>query len=81
MPFGLVAVVILAWLLLMIRWEKCMVRRLEAADCRLCPRCSYPLAGHTGNVSCPECGTSCNVEEVQRAWRGFRPRISGVFRS
>ncbi len=77
-PILVVSVPMLVWLVLLIRWEQRTVRRLEAAGFRLCPRCAYPLTGHTGPVTCPECGERCNVEEVELAWRGFRPRITGV---
>ncbi len=75
-----ILVLTIVWLVIVIRWERRTLERLEAADFRLCPKCSYPLKGHTGSINCPECGTHCDVETVQRAWRGFKPRISGLVR-
>ena len=72
-----VAVLLGLWLYAIGHWEKRLVRRLRGADYRLCPHCGFALAGHEGRCNCPECGTSCDLDKVQAAWRSFRPRISG----
>jgi ribosomal protein S27AE len=72
-----VAVLVGLWLYAIGRWEKRLVRKLREAAYRLCPRCGFGLAGHEGRCTCPECGTACDLETVQAAWRLFRPRITG----
>lgn len=43
-------------------------RALEAAACRLCPRCLYPFGPQPGNVTCAECGRVFVGDEVRRDW-------------
>ena len=64
-------------MVIIICWERRLVSRLKASNYRLCPRCGYNLAGHTNQVSCPECGTVYEIEDIEARWRAFRPRISG----
>ena len=69
------------WTALVVTWERRLVSRLGLAGYRLCPRCGYSLQGREGTITCPECGRQCEMTELERAWRGFRPRISGRKRS
>ena len=62
--------------LLVTLWDKRMTRRLEAADYMLCPECVYQLTGLSGQTACPECGVPCDIEQVMKAWRAFRPKIA-----
>lgn len=71
------AVLISLWVIAVGRWETRLVQRLQAAACKLCPRCGYDLTGHDGLIDCPECGTALDLDEVTKAWQSFRPRISG----
>jgi hypothetical protein len=66
------------WFAVVVTWERRLMRRLGAAGYRLCPRCGYCLVAREGCIACPECGRACEVSEVERSWRAFRPRISGV---
>lgn len=68
------------WLVVVITWERRLVGRLRATGYRLCPACGYSLVGREGPVTCPECGRPCVMDDVQRMWRDFRPRISGALR-
>ena len=68
------------WALFVIRWERQLLRRARESDYKLCPFCGYSLTGHRGEVQCPECGKPCDMEHVQREWKLFRPRLSGLFR-
>ncbi len=52
-----------------------LVKRLVAADFKLCPECGYRLTGLSDQTDCPECGTACDLEEVEAMWRGFRTKI------
>ena len=67
------------WAAIVVTWERRLMRQLRCADYRLCPRCGYSLVGLRGTIACPECGRPCKMTDVQRAWRLFRPRLSGVF--
>ncbi len=62
--------------LLVTLWDKRMRRRLEAADYMLCPECGYQLTGLSGETACPECGVPCDIEQVVKAWRAYRPKIA-----
>ena len=53
-----------------------LMKRIEAADYKLCPECGYQLTGLSGETACPECGVPCNIEQVVNAWRAFRPKIA-----
>ncbi len=72
-----VAVLMVLWVVVICQWEKRLVQRLRADDYKLCPDCGFQLTGHEGLCTCPECGTACDLDEVQAAWRSFRPRITG----
>ena len=72
-----VAVLMVLWVVVICEWEKRLVQRLRANDYKLCPNCGFQLTGHEGRCHCPECGTACDLDEVQAAWRSFRPRITG----
>lgn len=65
------------WVFAVGRWERRLVGQLQAGDYKLCPNCRFELAGHEGRFNCPECGTACDLDKVQAAWRSFRPRITG----
>lgn len=65
------------WLAAIVLWEKRLVQKLRAADYKLCPHCGFELTGHEGRINCPECGTACDLNDVQAAWRSFRPRVTG----
>ncbi len=52
-----------------------LMKRLVAADFKLCPECGYRLTGLSDQTDCPECGTACDLEEVEAMWRGFRTKI------
>ena len=74
---GMVVVLIL-WLAAIVWWEKRLVKKLRAADYKLCPHCGYVLKAHEGGgFKCSECGEACDIDEIQATWRSFRPRISG----
>ena len=62
--------------LLVALWNKRLTRRLKAVDYKLCPECGYQLTGLSGETACPECGVPCNIEQVVKAWRAFRPKIA-----
>ena len=68
------------WFTVVVTWERRLVRRLRTAQYRLCPRCGYSLVARTGSIACPECGRTCEMNDVELLWRAFRPRISGVFK-
>ena len=70
-------VVLTLWLAAIVLWEKRLVQKLRAADYKLCPHCGFELTGHEGRINCPECGTACDLNDVQAAWRSFRPRVTG----
>jgi len=72
-----VAVLMGLWLIAIGQWEKRLVQQLRANDYKLCPSCGFQLTGHDGRCMCPECGTACDLDKVQAAWRSFRPRITG----
>ena len=74
---SLAAVAVIA--VLTVRWENQLVAQLTECAGRLCPHCAYPLADRSGPTVCPECGTACDMEEVERSWREFRPRFRSVF--
>ena len=76
-PPGLVVVLVLAflWASAMNLWEKRLVKRLRAADYKLCPHCGYVLSGHEGAFDCPECGIACDLDKIHAVWRSFRPII------
>ena len=63
-------------LLLLLLWDKRLTRRLKAVDYKLCPECGYQLTGLSGETACPECGVPCDIEQVVKAWRAFRPKIA-----
>ena len=65
------------WMAVVVTWERRLERRLRLAGYRLCPRCGYSLQGREGSIACPECGRGCEMSEVERAWRRFRPRVGG----
>ena len=65
------------WLAVIVLWEKRLVQKLRAADFKLCPHCGYVLRAHKGEFNCPECGTACDIDKIQAAWRSFRPVVSG----
>ncbi|MCZ6651848.1 MAG: hypothetical protein O7D91_02340 [Planctomycetota bacterium] len=65
------------WLAAIVLWEKRLMRRLRAADYKLCPHCGYLLTAREGKFNCPECGTACDINKIQAAWRSFRPRVTG----
>jgi hypothetical protein len=73
---ALVAVLFSLWLFAIGTWERRLLGRLRAARYRLCPRCGYELVAHDGQCTCPECGTTGNLDEIHAAWRLFRPKIS-----
>ena len=54
-------------------WERRLMRRLRAADYKLCPQCGFVLMGHKGSFNCPECGEACDLDKIQAAWRSFHP--------
>ncbi len=65
------------WLFAIVLWEKRLVKKLRAADYKLCPHCRYDLTGHESLFKCPECGKACDIGKIQAAWRSFRPVVSG----
>ncbi len=71
------AVVIILWLFPIVWWEKRLVKKLRAADYKLCPHCRYDLRGHESLFKCPECETACDIDKIQDAWRSFRPVVTG----
>ena len=71
------AVVIILWLFPIVWWEKRLVKKLRAADYKLCPHCRYDVTGHESLFNCPECGKACDIGKIQAAWRSFRPVVSG----
>lgn len=75
-PTALLLILVLS-MLLIVRGERRLVARLKASNYSLCPHCGYSLRGHAGQVSCPECGTVSEIEDIETKWRAFRPRISG----
>ena len=66
------------WLALILRWEKRLMARVYDSGYKLCPNCGYPLNKSTGATTCPECGVSCDMREVEDSWRAFRPRVSSL---
>lgn len=82
-PGAVVAATVAAlvvWVAVIVRWERALVRRLDGAGYRLCRACGYRLEARAGEAACPECGRRERIEEVERRWRAFRPRISGLWR-
>ncbi len=81
LAWGVGGLVLLApigvWMALVVTWERRLVRRVQLAGYRLCPRCGYSLQGRKGTIACPECGRRCEMTELERIWRRFRPRLSG----
>ena len=59
--------------------HKRLVKRLESAGFKLCPKCGYPLTGLTGKTRCPECGLQLDVDQVEYAWRRYRSIRTGPF--
>ena len=76
-----IMVFVVLWLFAIVLWEKRLVRRLRAADYKLCPHCGYSLKGHESKFEsqfkCPECATACDIDKIQDAWRSFRPVVTG----
>ena len=72
-----VAVFFSLWFSTIILWEMRLVKKLRAADYKLCPHCGYMLTAHEGEFNCPECGKACDIDKIQAAWRSFRPRVTG----
>lgn len=73
-PIVIVGSVLLGvWVSAVWLWERRLMRRLRAADYKLCPRCGFVLMGHEGSFNCPECGATCDLAGIQAAWRSFRP--------
>ncbi len=62
--------------LLVALWDKRLTRWLKAVEYRLCPECGSQLTGLSGATACPECGVTCDIEQVVNAWRAFRPKIA-----
>ena len=54
---------------------KRLMKRIEAVGYKLCTECGYQLTGLTGQTDCPECGTACDLEEVEAMWTRFRTKI------
>lgn len=77
---GMTIAVPAAWTIFMLTWESRLMRQLRESGYRLCPHCGFPLATPDETTRCPECGTSCNMREVEAAWRRFQPRISRLLR-
>ncbi len=67
------------WVTLIVLWEKKLMARVRDSSYRLCPHCGYPMPMAAGQSTCPECGTSCNMRDVESSWRRFRPRFTARF--
>jgi len=46
-----------------------LTKRVQGADCLLCPKCTYALQGLPDEHRCPECGLNYNHDVIRRVWQ------------
>lgn len=49
--------------------REALLRLLSQYDCRVCIRCRYPLIGLGSDGTCPECGMTFDLVNVQAHWK------------
>ncbi len=64
------AVVLLLGLFVLLR-ERTLRKLVIEHEGRVCPGCTYPLPGQEGQVRCPECGQTVDLERTIEQWRQF----------
>lgn len=61
--------ILVGFVALLMTHQRRMARRAARANFRLCPRCGYSLDHfQSGIVSCPECGATGELAEIELAW-------------
>lgn len=78
--FGLWGLSMIILIFIALQSHRQLVKRLEASDYKLCPKCGYQLKGLAGKTCCPECGLELDVEEVESQWRRYRAARPMPFR-
>ncbi len=68
--YAAIAALLLLGIFALLRESK-LHRLVVEHEGRLCPGCTYPLPGKEGQVRCPECGQTVDLERTIEQWRQF----------
>ncbi len=68
--YAAIAALLLLGVLALLR-ERTLHKLVVEHEGRVCPVCTYPLPGQEGQVRCPECGRTVDLERTIEQWRQF----------